>query len=55
MVSDDQGMTELLNNFFGSVFTREDTTNIPAAKEMETENMKEVVITLKIVKMKSRT
>jgi hypothetical protein len=37
MVSDDQGMTELLNNFFGSVFTREDTTNIPAAKEMEME------------------
>jgi len=31
MVSDDQGMTELLNNFFGSVFTREDTTNVPAA------------------------
>ncbi len=41
---------ELLNNFFGSVFTREDTTNIPAAKEME--DMEEVVITLNKVKMK---
>jgi hypothetical protein len=55
MVSDDQGMTELLNNFFGSVFTREDTTNIPAAKEMETDSMQEVVITLKMVKMKIKS
>ncbi len=52
MVSDDQNMTELLNNFFGSVFTREDTNNIPAAKEMETEDMEEVVITLNKVKVK---
>jgi hypothetical protein len=28
-VTEDQGMAELLNNFFGSVFTREDTENIP--------------------------
>jgi hypothetical protein len=55
MVSDDQGMTELLNNFFGSVFTREDTANIPVAKEMEAENMKEVVITAKMVRTKIKS
>ncbi len=35
-VSEDQGMAELLNNFFSSVFTREDTEHIPRAADMET-------------------
>jgi hypothetical protein len=47
-------MAELLNGFFGSVFTREDTSNIPAAEEMETPDMKEVRITLQMVKAKIR-
>jgi hypothetical protein len=43
-VSDDQGMSELLNKFFSSVFTREDTSEIPVAAEMETEFLEEVDI-----------
>jgi hypothetical protein len=42
-VSDDQGKTEL-NEFFGSVFTREETNIIPEAEEMETGSMEDVVI-----------
>ena len=49
MVSDDQGMTEILNSFFGSVFTREDTANVPAADDME-----DCKITQKMVREKIR-
>jgi len=34
LVSDDQEMTECLNNFFSSVFTVEDLSNIPTANNM---------------------
>ncbi len=54
IISDDLEMAELLNNFFGLVFTREDTTSIPAAEEIETGNMKELKITLEMVKAKIR-
>ncbi len=47
-------MAELLNNFFSSVFTREDTGNIPLAAEMETSIMKEVIVTEKMVRDKIR-
>jgi len=53
-VADDTGMAELLNNFFGSVFTREDTANIPSAAGMETGSMKEVEITTNGIKAKIR-
>ncbi len=54
-VSDDQGMSELLNELFGSVFTREETNIIPEAEEMETGSMEDVVITPKWSKKKSKT
>jgi hypothetical protein len=50
----DQGMAELLNKFFGSVFTREDITIIPSADEIETDIMQEVEVTEKVVKNKIR-
>ena len=53
-VADDQGMAELLNKFFGSVFTREDITIIPSADEIETDIMQEVEVTEKVVKNKIR-
>ena len=36
-MSDDGGMAEVLNSFFSSVFTREDTGHIPTAEDMETD------------------
>ncbi len=53
-VSEDQGMAELLNNFFSSVFTREDTEHFPRAADMETIVLEEVNITEKAVKDKIR-
>jgi hypothetical protein len=50
--TEDQGMAELLNNFFGSVFTREDTENIPAAEEMEGGILDSITITEKAVREK---
>ncbi len=47
-------MTELLNNFFGSVFTREDTTNVPAATAMAADDMEDCRITQKMVREKIR-
>jgi hypothetical protein len=52
-VADDQGMAELLNKFFGSVFTREDITIIPSADETETDIMQEVEVTRKWSKTRS--
>jgi len=49
-VSDDQGMAELLNNFFSTVFTREDTGHIPKAADMETSAMNGISITVKAVR-----
>jgi hypothetical protein len=46
-ITDDQGMAELLNNFFGSVFTREDAENIPVAEEMEGRTLDSITITEK--------
>jgi hypothetical protein len=54
IVAEDQGMAELLNNFFGSVFTREDTGHIPVAESMETNIMEEVSITERMVREKIR-
>jgi hypothetical protein len=54
VVSEDQGMAELLNKFFGSVFTREDTEHIPTAADMETTRLEEVNITARAVKEKIR-
>jgi hypothetical protein len=53
-VTDDQGMTEVLNRFFSSVFTKERTDKIPTAAEMRTEAMPDVGITDKIVRAKIR-
>jgi hypothetical protein len=47
-------MAELLNSFFSSVFTREDTEHIPAATDMETNILEEVSITEKMVREKIR-
>jgi hypothetical protein len=47
-------MAELLNTFFGSVFTREDTNNITTAADMETGDMADVNITLSKVKKNIR-
>ncbi len=49
-MTEDQGMAELLNNFFGSVFTREDTENIPVAEEMEGGILDSITITEKAVR-----
>ncbi len=51
-VSDDHGMVELLNNFFSTVFTREDTGHIPKAVDMETSAMNGISITVKAVRNK---
>jgi hypothetical protein len=53
-VAEDQGMAELLNNFFSSVFTRKDTEHIPVAENMETNTMEEVNITEKMVREKNQ-
>jgi hypothetical protein len=53
-VADDLGMAELLNSFFSSVFTNENTTNIPAAEEMDTELLQDVKITERMVREKIR-
>jgi hypothetical protein len=67
-ITDNQGMAELLNNFFGSVFTREDpenitredaenitredAENIPVAEEMEGRTLDSITITEKAVREK---
>jgi len=51
-VSEDQGMAELLNNFFSSVFTREDTEHIPTAPDMETSMLYSITVTAKILREK---
>jgi hypothetical protein len=59
-ITNDQGMAELLNNFFGSVFTREDAENItreyaeniPVAEEMEGRTLDIITITEKAVREK---
>jgi hypothetical protein len=51
-VTDDEGMAEVLNEFFSSVFTREDRANLPRAKEMDTEEMRGVRFTQAKVRKK---
>jgi hypothetical protein len=53
IVAEDQGMAELLNNFFSCVY-EEDTEHIPMAENMETNTMEEVNITEKMVREKIR-
>ena len=53
LVSDDQEMTECLNNFFSSVFTVEDLSNIPTANNMNfDESINIVKFTPKLVEEK---
>jgi hypothetical protein len=51
-VSDDGGMAEVLNSFFSSVFTREDTGHIPTAEDMETDILDDVLVTHRAVRKK---
>jgi hypothetical protein len=44
-LAEDGKMAELLNEFFSSVFTREDGTRIPEAEKMETEELRGINIT----------
>ena len=54
-VKDDKGMAEILNKFFSSVFTREDTANIPEPEKLKVEKeLKEVKITVAKVKQQIR-
>jgi hypothetical protein len=45
-------MAEVLNNFFSSVFTREDTKQIPEAGEMETRILEDILVTHRAVRNK---
>jgi hypothetical protein len=47
-------MAELLNNFFSSLFTREDMRSQPKAVELETEILEKVTVTEKAVREKIR-
>ncbi len=44
-VVDDEGMAEVLNEFFSSIFTRENGANLPRAEEMDKEEMRGVRLT----------
>jgi hypothetical protein len=45
VVTDDEGMAKILNEFFSSVFTREDVRNIPVAEPMRAGKLESVRIT----------
>jgi hypothetical protein len=45
VVAEDGKMAEMLNEFFSSVFTREDGDNVPEAERMETEELRGINIT----------
>jgi hypothetical protein len=54
VITEDQEMAELLNEFFSSVFTRESSGEVPQAEETGAEGMKEVRFTEKKVQEKIR-
>jgi len=55
VVSDDEEMATMLNEFFSSVFTREDESQTPTAEEMETTSrLDDIVITEWMVRKKIR-
>jgi hypothetical protein len=45
VVTEDDGMEKILNEFFSSVFTREDVSSIPLAEPLRTEKLENVRIT----------
>ena len=49
-VADSQGMCNILNSFFSSVFTAEDTTNIPVPQNMCNVDIKSFVVTEEMFK-----
>ena len=49
-VSDSQGLCNILNTFFSSVFTNEDTTNIPVPQQMCDANISSFVVTEEMFK-----
>ena len=54
VVTEDEEMAKILNDFFSSVFTREDLNQIPEAEEMETDTLEEIRITAWKVRKKIR-
>ena len=62
MTSDDEKMAELLNNFFCSVFTREDVSNLPEAEQLfegdeplVTTDFTEEKVRVKLLKLKQNS
>ena len=49
LIEDDLEMAKILNDYFASVFTREDTNNIPLAAESHTEILEDINITFERV------
>ena len=53
IITEDSEMTETLNNFFSSVFTQEDATNIPQARRLDHDtSLVDITITEEIVMTK---
>ena len=52
LITDDKEMSERLNEFFGSVFTIEDTSNIPVLRQETSVKLENVVFTRNIIREK---